>query len=206
MPSLGKRRGLAGGMDFPVHPMVPVTTPGPSPRRDPGRPGELQSGRPLRCPSRTSPLSHGAVSVTFPGRYAPGTDLHSWHGIVSAVFRTAPNPRITDRYSGYASSPRRRSAGEAFMRYGSGTAVGRARGRARRAAAGKAGAGQVNGAPRARGGARWGEMSRSCNGHSQVLSARCTPAYARRISSGKRLPIQAQLKDSPEATPSGATG
>src|SRR5215468_955054 len=74
------------------------TTPGPPQRRDPGCPGVAEAGRPLRCRSRTSLVSHGRVSDSFPGRYAARTVLLQVTTMISATFRVVryASSHVTD--------------------------------------------------------------------------------------------------------------
>src|SRR5262245_4638252 len=74
------------------------TTPGPSQHRDPGCPGVAEAGRPLRCRSRTSLVSHGRVSDSFPGRYAARTVLLQASTMISATFRVVryASSHVTD--------------------------------------------------------------------------------------------------------------
>src|SRR5262249_61429929 len=71
-------------------------------------PGVAEAGRPLRCRSRTSLVSHGRVSDSFPGRYAARTVLLQVTTMISATFRVVryASSHVTDLP---AAAPRRGS-------------------------------------------------------------------------------------------------
>lgn len=154
---------------------------------------------------RTLLVSHDSVSVTFPGCYATGTVQLLGHAIISAVFRATHNSasraRITGALPGRRTG-RRRWAGTVAQLAGRGPApemkftCPQAAPNVPMAGAQRVSVLSVTGEyalvnvilPGSGSSMTYADMSRSCNGNTQGLSHWEARAYARPISSGKRLP------------------